>query len=271
MTEFITLFTVSFLISYVIHILGVSIGYHRLLSHRSYKCPKFVEYFWVTAGYLAFQSSPLWWATMHRAHHRYSDTELDPHANLYGWRRSIYGWIFDEKYPDHVDPQKCGKDLVDDPYYRFLDRGGRVQEAHLLNGVLCFLFRFVLLAVFGLPIALGSLAAGLLMQQVTLIFNKISHMEIFGYRNFDTTDDSVNMTWLSFVTMGEGLHNNHHANPGSANNALAKGEFDLSYMTIKLMKALGLTSWVNDGSTAKRALNKSRRMQSVKIPVESNL
>ena len=115
-------FFLAFFITYLINILGVAIGYHRLLAHRSFKCPKLIEYLFVGAGYFGFQSSPIWWATMHRAHHKYSDTELDPHAGLHGWRRSIYGWIFDEHYPEHVNPTESGKDLISDPLYRFLDQ-----------------------------------------------------------------------------------------------------------------------------------------------------
>ncbi|MBX9693359.1 MAG: fatty acid desaturase [Cyanobacteria bacterium] len=256
-------FTLAFLISYLLHILGIAIGYHRLLSHRSFNCPKAVEYFWVGAGYLGFQSSPLWWATMHRAHHRYSDTALDPHAGLHGWRRSIYGWIFDETYPENLDPRECAPDLASDPVYKFLDQGGRVQRAHLLNGMLCFLTRFVVLYFFGLPAALGSLAAGLFMQQVTLIFNKISHIPQLGYRNHETTDDSVNIPWLAIVTMGEGWHNNHHAAPGSATNTLKKGELDPSYWVIKAMKTVGLVSWVNNYSLDRLHAKKQMAMEPV--------
>ncbi|MGD9683979.1 MAG: acyl-CoA desaturase [Candidatus Obscuribacterales bacterium] len=244
----VTEFLIAFLLSYVFGTLGIAIGYHRLLSHRSYRCPKAVEYFWVGCGYLAFQSSPIWWATMHRAHHKYSDTELDPHAGMHGWRRSIYGWIFDDAYPEYVKPNECGKDLVKDPLYRFLDQDGKVQRAHLLNGFSNFLFRFGVLYFFGLPAALGSLIAGLMLQQVTLIFNKISHIDSLGYRNYDTTDDSVNIGWLSLLTFGEGLHNNHHARPGMASSAARANEFDPSFMVIKLMKKLGLVSWFNDGT-----------------------
>lgn len=247
-------FLAGLTIAYLIHTLGVSIGYHRLLAHRSYKCPRFVEYFWVMAGYLGFQSSPIWWASMHRAHHRYSDTPLDPHPSYLSWRRCIYGWIFDSHYPDHVRPEECSKDLVDDPLYKFLDQGGDVQRAHLLNGMINFLFRFLLMALFGLPFALGSLVAGLLIQQVTLIFNKLAHIESFGYRNADTTDDSVNVTWLAYLTLGEGLHNNHHAYPGSANNALSSSEYDFSFCVIKAMKSLGLVGWINDGKVFKAKL-----------------
>lgn len=206
---------------------------------------------------------------MHRAHHKYSDTELDPHAGLFGWRRSIYGWIFDEEYPKHVNPEICGKDLINDPVYRFLDQGGRVQRAHLLNGMSNFLFRFLLLYLFGLPIALGSLAAGLMMQQVTLIFNKVSHIKSFGYRNFDTNEDSINNRWLSVVTLGEGLHNNHHAAPGSANNALGENEFDFSYMVVRIMKFFGLVKWVNTGSKLSEKLKIAQENSMVPIPMKT--
>lgn len=240
-------FLLAFIVSYTINILGIAIGYHRLLSHRSFKCPKIIEYFFVLAGYFAFQSSPLWWASMHRAHHRYSDTELDPHADVHGWRRSIYGWILDESYPEHVKPEILSKDLIKDPIYRFLDQGGNVQRAHLLNGFLNFSMRVPLILLFGFPIALGSLAAGLFIQQVTLIFNKISHMEKYGYRNFSTTDDSANIPWLAIFTLGECLHNNHHARPGSANNAVKSGEIDICFWVIQLFKSLKLIGWTNNG------------------------
>ena len=93
-------FLVAFALFYTWHIMGVTIGYHRLLSHKAFKCPKFVEYFWVLGGYLAFQGSPIWWAAMHRAHHRYTDLPLDPHTPLLsGWRYAYYGWIKEPDYP----------------------------------------------------------------------------------------------------------------------------------------------------------------------------
>src|SRR6202044_2070218 len=86
MFKFLSMFTFS----YLWHSLGVTIGYHRLLSHCSFKCPKAVEYFWVLGGYLAFEGSPIWWSAIHRAHHRYTDTPLDPHSPLYGLKNA-YG------------------------------------------------------------------------------------------------------------------------------------------------------------------------------------
>lgn len=240
-------FTISFAVTLFFVTLGVGIGYHRLLSHRAFKCHKSVEYFFVILGYLGFQSSPIWWASMHRTHHRYSDEPLDPHAGLHGWKRSVYGWIFDARYPSHVDKNQIAPDLVNDKFYKFLDCNGDVQKGHLLNGFSNFMFRFGILYFFGLPAALGSLLAGLLMQQITLWFNLLSHMPQLGYKNYDTTDDSANIPWLSALTLGEGLHNNHHAVPGSANNQMKKGEIDVAWQVIRLLQKVGLVKWANDG------------------------
>src|SRR6516164_3933758 len=168
MIEFIALF----LIFYVWHAVGVTVGYHRFLSHRSYSCPKIIEYFWVMGGYLAFEGSPIWWATVHRAHHRYTDEELDPHSPRFGWREAYYGWIFgSETYPHYINPQTQAKDLIKDPIYRFLEINGQWQKGHLLNCLIGFGSRVLLLFVAGWPIALASLAAGLVVQQVPLLLN----------------------------------------------------------------------------------------------------
>src|SRR3982751_6033158 len=125
-------FIISFLLFYVWHIMGVTIGYHRLLSHRSFRCPKFVEYFWVLGGYLAFEGSPIWWATIHRAHHRYVDTALDPHSPRYGMHNAHFGWLMKEGYASHVNPQEQSKDLIKDPLYSFLEQDGKWVRAHVL-------------------------------------------------------------------------------------------------------------------------------------------
>src|SRR5271169_324690 len=117
-------FLIVFVAFYFWHSLGVTIGYHRLLSHRSFACPKWVEYFWVLGGYLAFEGSPIWWATIHRAHHRYVDTALDPHAPKFGLKRAFIGWVLDGKYADHLDPETQCSDLVKDKLYQFFEQGG---------------------------------------------------------------------------------------------------------------------------------------------------
>ncbi len=228
--------------------MGVTIGYHRLLSHRSFRCPKFVEYFWVLGGYLAFEGSPIWWASIHRAHHRYTDTPLDPHSPRESWFASYIGWTTKGKYGPHIDPDTQAKDLVKDPIYQFLEQGGSWERAHILCGAIGTIFRLGLLACFGWPVALGCTAAGLFCLNVPLMLNLFCHIPKLGYKNFETKDDSVNVWWVAALTMGEGWHNNHHAFPGSARSGFKKSEIDPSWETIKLMKRVGLVTWLNEAT-----------------------
>ncbi len=228
------------------HILGVVVGYHRLLAHRSFKCPKFVEYFFVIGGYLAFESSPIWWATIHRAHHRFTDTEKDPHSPRYGNYHSYAGWIFTKHYPEHLDPAIHAPDLVNDPLYRLLERNNNWHASHLTNTAIGFGSRLILWALFGWKIALISVVAGLLVQQVPFMVNLFCHKPKLGYKNYESDDDSVNVWWLGLVTIGDNWHNNHHANPGSARAGIKWWEIDIAWMTVALLRALGLATNVND-------------------------
>lgn len=241
-------FFVTFFLSYIWHMLGVTIGYHRLLAHRSFKCPKAVEYFFVTGGYLAWQSSPLWWATVHRAHHRYTDSERDPHSPQHGIKHAYLGWFFRPTYPEYINPEIQAKDLVTDPLYRFLEQGGNWHKGHLLSMFIGMTFRLLLLFLFGWEIALASLLAGLTVQQVPFLLNVVCHIPRLGYKNFATQDDSVNVWWVALLTCGEGWHNNHHAFPGSARSGFNRFEFDPSWLLIRSMKSLGLVHWMNEES-----------------------
>lgn len=242
-------FLVAFVLFYLWHVMGVTIGYHRLLSHRSFRCWKIVEYFWVLGGYLAFEGSPIWWATIHRAHHRYTDRPADPHSPRYGWMQAYYGWIFHSKYPDHISPESQAKDLVNDPVYRFLEQNGNWHAAHILAVSIGILFRIALLIFFGWPIALASLAAGVLVQQVPLLLNVVCHLPKLGYKNYQTGEDSVNVWWVALLTAGEGWHNNHHAFPGSARSGFRWFEIDPSWLMIRLMKLCGFVGWVHEESS----------------------
>lgn len=241
-------FVVVFIASYIWHMMGVTIGYHRLLAHRSFQCLKPIEYFWVMGGYLAFEGSPIWWATMHRCHHRYTDQPLDPHAPRFDWMNAYYGWIFHSHYPAHIDPDLQARDLVRDPLYRFLEQAGRWERAHVLAIFTCLLFRLLLLLCFGWVVALASLLAALTVQQIPLLLNVICHLPKLGYKNYPTGDDSVNVWWVALLTAGEGWHNNHHAFPGSARSGFKSFELDLSWLMIRCMKRLGLVSRVHEDS-----------------------
>lgn len=238
-------FCALFLLFYIWHAMGVTIGYHRLLSHRSFSCPKIVEYFWVLAGYLAFEGSPIWWATIHRAHHRHEDTPLDPHSPKYGLFNAHVGWMFKPGYASHINPALQAKDLTTDPVYRFLEQGGVWKRAHLLAFSIGLAFRVVLLLCFGWIPALASLLAGLAVLQIPLLLNVICHIPKLGYRTYATGEDSVNVWWVALLAMGEGWHNNHHAAPGSARSGIKPFELDPSWLMIMAMKKLGLVRRVN--------------------------
>lgn len=241
MTEILIWFSVF----YVWHLLGITVGYHRLLAHRSFKCPKIVEYFFVFGGYMGFESSPIWWATLHRAHHRFTDTDKDPHSPRFGNVKAYWGWIFDRRYPDYINPAIQAPDLVNDPFYSFLERNNNWHTSHLTNTAFGFGFRGLLWLLFGWKIALASLAAGLLAQQVPFLVNVVCHKPKLGYKNFATADDSVNVWWLALVTMGDNWHNNHHAYPGCSRAGFRWFEIDIAFCVIKALSFLGLTSKLN--------------------------
>ncbi|HEY9784701.1 MAG TPA: fatty acid desaturase [Candidatus Obscuribacterales bacterium] len=243
-------FICIFLACYALHALGVTIGYHRLLSHRSFSCPKIVEYFWVMLGYLAFEGSPIWWATIHRAHHRYVDTALDPHSPRYGTYNAHVGWLTRKGYPAHINPRAQAKDLIDDPFYAFLEQGGSWHRAHALAFAVGLLARLPILFIFGWQAALASLLAAAAVLQIPLMLNVICHLPKLGYKNYARNDDSVNVWWVAILAMGEGWHNNHHAFPGSAKTGIKSWEFDLSWLIILLMRKLHLVSAIHTAAYA---------------------
>jgi stearoyl-CoA desaturase (delta-9 desaturase) len=246
-------FLSTFALSYLWHGMGTTIGYHRLLSHRSFKCPKPVEYFWVLGGYLGFEGSPIWWAAIHRAHHQYTDTPLDPHSPRNGLRNAYYGWMT-KKYPSHVNPQHQCPDLVHDPVYRFLDQDGNLNRSFALTAASGLLFRAGLWGLLGWRVALASALAGAACLQVPLIVNVVCHIPRFGYKSYARDDDSVNVWWVALLAHGEGWHNNHHAFPGSARSGLSPHEFDLSWLTLKLLRAVGLVSAMNEAPQTQQQL-----------------
>lgn len=232
--------------------LGITVGYHRLLSHRSFGCPKFVEYFFVLGGYLAYHGSPLWWATMHRAHHRHVDTALDPHSPEFGGITNAYiGWINHKTYPAHIDPLKQSKDLINDPIYRFLEQGGNWYKGLAVNIILNTLVRVAIWAVFGWQAALATVVSGLLILQIPLLLNVVCHMPKLGYKNYHMADDSVNVWWVALMAFGEGWHNNHHNDPGAAKTGEKWHEFDVSWLIIRTMNILGLVNRINPGRKSK--------------------
>lgn len=239
-------FTLAFFLFTLWHGMGVTIGYHRLLSHRSFTCSKAVEYFWVLGGMLALEGSPIWWVAIHRAHHRYVDTPQDPHSPRYGLKHAWTGWTKADTYSDLVKPSIQCPDLCQDSIYTWLDCGGSWVRARNRNLGFSIAFRLVLLVLFGWQIALASLLAGLFVLQIPLMLNVFCHIRSLGYRTYARVDDSVNVWWVAILAFGEGWHNNHHAFPGSARTGMQWFELDISWLTICLMRSLGLVRHVHD-------------------------
>lgn len=218
-------------------ILGITLGYHRLLTHRSFACQMWLERLLSLWGSLSLQGGPNTWVAVHRQHHKHSDHELDPHNSRRGLWWSHMGWIF-HLLPHRMEAgfrQRMCPELEKDWFHWGLDR------SYLLWNVL---FGTLLWAWGGLPWLVwgGCLRIVACFHMVGAI-NSLCHGHGRGYRNFDTRDQSVNVPWVAWLSAGEGYHNNHHAFPWSARLGLKKGEFDPAWMVLRAWERLG---WVSD-------------------------
>ena len=210
--------------------LGISMGYHRLHTHRSYKVPPALEYFFAVCGTLTLEGGPIFWVATHRIHHQKSDQPGDPHSPRDGAWWAHVGWIlFGETNHNNTRlMSKYAPDLAKDRFYVWLNNYHWVPMVVL--GVL-------LLAIGGLPMLLWGICFRVVFGlHATWLVNSATHM--WGTRRFDTRDDSRNNWWVALITFGEGWHNNHHAHPTSARHGLAWYEFDPSWILIKLLKLL---------------------------------
>jgi fatty-acid desaturase len=211
---------------------GIGMGYHRLLTHRAYKTPKWIEYSFAVCGTLALEGGPIFWVAAHRAHHQFADKYGDPHTPRDGkwWAHIIWMLVGDASHHDVETCSRYAPDLVKDRFHLWLSK---------YHYVPLIVLALVLLLVGGLPFLLWGIffrvSAG---QHATWLVNSATHL--WGSRRFDTRDDSRNNWWVALLTFGEGWHNNHHAHPTSARHGLAWYEVDISWMTIRLMQALGL-------------------------------
>jgi sn-1 stearoyl-lipid 9-desaturase len=238
-------FLALFVIFYLWHGFGITIGYHRLLAHRSFRCNKFFEYFFVVGGYLAYQGPPIWWSAIHRGHHKYADTDLDPHTPRKGLRHALIGWAFDTKNYLHLGLGTMCKDLVKNRFYMMLEHGNSVVGGRPLCIIVNFAYRLLLLALFGWTVFWANVAASIGVFAIPQLLNVVCHLPKLGYKNFTTDNDGVNVWWVGLLGLGEGWHNNHHAYPGSSRSGVLPHEFDLSWQVIRLSKFFG---WVIDAN-----------------------
>jgi stearoyl-CoA desaturase (Delta-9 desaturase) len=237
-----------FALMYVVSGFGITVGYHRLLTHRAFQTHRWVEYAFAVVGGLAVQGRVIDWVADHRKHHAHTDEDGDPHsphagqgAGVRGALRGLYhahvGWLFSEQ--GRARPDKYARDLFEDPGMRLIHRS----------------FLWIVLATFAIPFALGfaltqSLHGALtallwgglvrvsMLHHITWSINSVCHF--FGRRRFATDDHSTNVFWLALPSLGESWHHNHHAFPRSAFHGLRPWEVDVSALVVRGLRRLGL-------------------------------
>ena len=211
---------------------GIGMAYHRLLTHRGYKTPKWLEYFLTICGTLALEGGPIFWVATHRIHHQRSDKEGDPHTPREGTYWAHMGWIIQGEGLHH-DASVLARyvpDLSRDPVHVWLSKW------HWMTNVLVGV---ALLAYGGWTYVLwGVFFRTTWGLHATWLVNSATH--IWGNRRFQTRDDSTNNWWVALLAFGEGWHNNHHAHPTSARHGLAWYEVDANWIGIRTLSALRL-------------------------------
>jgi stearoyl-CoA desaturase (delta-9 desaturase) len=239
---------VVFIVLYAATGLGITVGFHRLFTHRSFKTSPFLRGVFAVLGSMAIEGPVISWVADHRKHHAFSDQPGDPHSphvdHGVGWRGALrglahahVGWLF--IHTQRGNRRRYAPDLVADPVVSFVDR---TFIAWALGGMF---------AAFGLGWLIGgnltSALTGLLwggavrllvLHHATFSINSLCHF--FGRRRFATDDESRNLAWLSLITFGEAWHNNHHAFPTSAAHGLGRREVDISAGVIWLLEKTGL-------------------------------
>src|SRR5215204_6804733 len=225
---------------------STTIGLHRLLSHRSFECPRWLEYALVTVAMLTGQGSPLLWVANHRIHHGRSDREGDVHSPRRGFWYGHILWIIDDASTDPEAYRKYCKDLAGDRYYHWLVRFRLIPQALAVALVGLTLGWAAVPLVFILPVVLW--------MHSTYMVNSVCHDARFGSRRFETREGSRNVWWVGLLALGEGWHNNHHAYPRSARHGLGARQLDLSYLVIRLFGAAGLARNLKEApDTSRRA------------------
>jgi stearoyl-CoA desaturase (Delta-9 desaturase) len=207
--------------------LGVTVGYHRMLTHRGFRPHPIVKFVLLVLGSMALEGPALQWAATHIKHHAQADREGDPHSPVEGFFHAHMGWIFGA---DSADPHVYCRNLVNDPVIVLVSR------TSMLWAVLSLVIPFVIGGWTGL--LWGGLVRIFLTHHVTWSVNSVCHT--FGRREFETSDQSRNEWVVGLLAFGEGWHNNHHAFPRSAFHGLHWWQFDLSGYVIRALERLGL-------------------------------
>jgi stearoyl-CoA desaturase (delta-9 desaturase) len=227
-------------IMYTLIALGMTIGFHRMLTHRSFKPHPSVKLVLLILGSMAVESPPIEWVATHIKHHALSDREGDPHSPMEGFFHAHLGWLFKDRF---ADPQRYCRHLFKDPIVVFVNR------TFLLWVALSLLIPFAIGGWTGF--LWGGMVRIFLGHHVTFSVNSVCH--VFGTREFNTNDQSHNEWIVGLMAFGEGWHNNHHAFPRSAFHGLHWWQIDLSGYVIWILERVGLAQDVYRVSPAQRA------------------
>ncbi|HZU78825.1 MAG TPA: acyl-CoA desaturase [Acidimicrobiales bacterium] len=214
---------------YVTRMFFVTAGYHRYFAHKTYSMNRVAQCLMAIGGITAAQKGPLWWAAHHRAHHRYADTDRDPHSPRGGFWWSHVGWILSREWKG-TDTSLI-TDLTRYPELRVVDRLQWLGPWAL--GVLCYVIDGWTGVVVGLAWSTVAL------WHATFSVNSLAHL--IGRRRYATPDDSRNSWLIALATLGEGWHNNHHHYPMAARQGFRWWELDISFYVLKLLQGLGIT------------------------------
>ncbi len=223
---------IALVVYWVAGSLGIGMGYHRLLTHRGYKCPKWLEYFLTVCATLSLEGGPVFWVATHRVHHQLTDKPGDPHSPRDGGFWAHMGWIITGKtfHNKSTDLLAYVPDLRKDKFHLWISEYHWVPITTL--GVL-------LLVLGGWSVMMWAIfLRTVVLLHSTWFVNSGTHM--WGSTRFATDDDSRNLWWVAYLTFGEGWHNNHHAHPQSARHGLAWYEVDMNWYGIKTLQWLGL-------------------------------
>ena len=234
-------------VAYVATCLGITVGFHRLLTHRSFQTYTAVRYALAVLGTLAVEGSVIKWVADHRKHHVFTDQPGDPHSPheagpgvsgaLSGLWHAHIGWLFNSV--GQADRRRYAADLLKDPGLRRID--GAEKPLIVASLAIPFLLGLLVKGTFTgalMTLVWGGLVRVFLLHHATFSINSICHF--FGHRRFTTKDRSTNVAWLSLATLGESWHNNHHAFPTSAFHGLRGRELDLGGVFIRALERAGL-------------------------------
>jgi stearoyl-CoA desaturase (delta-9 desaturase) len=213
--------------------LGVGMGFHRLLTHRGYKVPKWVEYFLTLCGVLSLEGGQIDWVVTHRIHHAHTEQPgVDPHTPRDGKWWAHMGWILRGTAQQHGDDvmRRYAPDLMRDRFHVLVNQVYWIPLVVL--GIVLFAFGGWSMLFWGIFLRVT------VNLHATWLVNSATHL--WGSRRFETTDDSTNLWWVALLTFGEGWHNNHHAHPRAARHGLAWYEIDLNWWGIRALQLLGL-------------------------------